>query len=132
MIERISGHGIDLVSCHRFEKTLNQFGQRLLNRLFLQAEQDYCLRQRNAHIHFAARFAAKEALSKALGTGIGPELGWQDIEIIRQDSGQPDFRFHGKGQLQLTKRAISRCWLSLSHTRDHAIASVILVHDENP
>ena len=46
----------------------------------------------------AARFAAKEAISKAFGTGIGAQLGWQDMEIRRKESGEPFVVLHGKGK----------------------------------
>ena len=39
-------------------------------------------------VYVAARFALKEAISKAFGTGMGSEIGWQDIEIGRKENGR--------------------------------------------
>ena len=47
-------------------------------------------------MHYAARWAAKEAVSKAFGTGIGAELGWRDLEVVRLASGEPQFVLHGR------------------------------------
>jgi holo-[acyl-carrier protein] synthase len=57
----------------------------------------------------AARFAAKEAVSKAFGTGIGAQLGWQDIEICKKESGEPFVVLHGKGKKLLNRAARSGC-----------------------
>jgi holo-[acyl-carrier protein] synthase len=84
------------------------------------------LSHKNPAPFLAARFAAKEAVSKAFGTGIGAELGWQDIEICRRESGEPYVVLHGKGQTLLQTRGGRIVHLSLSHTEKHATAMAIL------
>ena len=71
------------------------------------------------------RFAAKEAVSKAFGTGIGAQLGWQDIEIRRKESGEPFVVLHGKGGNCL-RRAAQAIHISLTHTENYAAATAIL------
>jgi holo-[acyl-carrier protein] synthase len=74
----------------------------------------------------AARFAAKEAVSKALGCGIG-KVSFQDIEILRGDLGEPLLLLHSQAK-QIAEQFGWVSWsLSLSHTRENAIAFVVAV-----
>ena len=122
----ILGIGIDLVDVARIRDSLSRFGDRFLNRILLPAEADYCRHLPDPALHVAARFAAKEAVSKAFGTGIGPELGWHDIEVARQANGCPAVEFHGPGAELAKTRGVKRVFVSLSHTATTAAASVIL------
>ena len=70
----IFGIGIDVVEVERIEKSIAEFGERFVERVFTQEERAYCESQKRPAIHYAARFAAKEAVAKAFGTGIGKEL----------------------------------------------------------
>ena len=70
-------------------------GERFARRILCPAEYDYCFSHTDPSTHVAARFAAKEAVSKAFGTGIGTELGWLDIEVIRLESGSTQVRLQG-------------------------------------
>ncbi|HEY0257404.1 MAG TPA: holo-ACP synthase, partial [Candidatus Methylacidiphilales bacterium] len=79
------------------------------------------------HLHLAARFAAKEAISKAFGTGIGRELGWRDLEIVREPSGAPRVRLHGRAETYAKQRGVSEVHLSLSHTAEYGAASAVIV-----
>ena len=74
----------------------------------------------------AARFAAKEAISKAFGTGIGAQLGWQDMEVGRKASGEPFVILHEAGQKLLRERGARAVLISLSHTQTYATAVAIL------
>ena len=74
----------------------------------------------------AARFAAKEAISKAFGTGIGAQLGWQDMEIRRKESGEPFVVLHGKGKKLFAARGARQLLVSLSHTENYAAATAVL------
>jgi holo-[acyl-carrier protein] synthase len=127
MNEVILGQGIDLVECRRIEDSLNRFGERFLNRLFLPSERAYCESRKFSHRHFAARFAAKEAISKAFGTGIGEQLGWKDMEILRMESGEPQVALHGKGLELLKQKKGLRVLISLTHTDDYGAATAILI-----
>src|ERR1700688_1091575 len=90
------GTGIDITEIVRIQGAIARFGRRFLDRIYLAAEQAYCLRKRNAAESFAARFAAKEAAAKALGTGISNGVNWLEIEVVRELSGRPSLRFHGR------------------------------------
>src|SRR5665213_2696184 len=97
----ILGTGIDLIEVQRVEASYEKFGERFLRRILRPAEVAYCLSHKAPGPFLAARFAGKEAVSKAFGTGIGAQLGWQDIEICRKDSGEPYIILHDKGRALL-------------------------------
>ncbi len=122
----ILGTGLDIVEVARIKEMYEKFGERLLHRILRPSEIAYCLSHKNSAIYLAARFSAKEAVSKAFGTGIGRDLGWQDIEILRKDSGEPCVRMHGKGLVLLETRGAKVVHLTLSHTQLHAVAMAIL------
>src|ERR1700683_1946123 len=122
----IAGSGIDAIEISRIQHSIDRFGARFLDRVYLAAEQAYCLRKRNAAESFAARFAAKEAAAKALGTGISFGVAWLEIEVVRELSGRPSLRFHGRAA-QIAKRlGVTHAALSLTHTATLAQASVVL------
>jgi len=122
----IVGTGIDLVEIDRISRSIERYGPRFLNRIYTSAEQAYCLRKRKSAESFAARFAAKEAGAKALGTGISFGVTWLEIEVVRELSGRPSIRFHGRAA-QIAKRlGVTRAALSLTHTATVAQASVVL------
>jgi holo-[acyl-carrier protein] synthase len=122
----ILGIGIDIIEVARIEASYQKFGERFLNRILLPGEINYCLSHRAPGPFLAARFAAKEAISKAFGTGIGAQLGWQDMEIARKESGEPYVILHEKGQQLLKARGARAMLISLSHTQAHATAVAIL------
>ena len=122
----ILGTGIDIIEVQRVEAAHKKFGERFLRRILRPAEMEYCLSNKVAGPHLAARFAGKEAISKAFGTGIGRQLGWVDIEICRKESGEPYVVLHGKGKTLLRQRGGRIVHLSLSHTAQHATAVAIL------
>ena len=122
----IIGSGIDLVEIARIQQSLDRFGQRFLNRVYTPAEQAYCMRKRNAAESLAARFAAKEAGAKALGTGISRGVNWLEIEVTRETGGRPTLRFHGRAASIAQHLGATHAALSLTHTGDLAMASVLL------
>ena len=128
----IAGTGLDIVETGRIRQSLEQFGDRFLNRCFLPGEIAYCQGMKLPELHFAARFAAKEAISKAFGTGIGHELGWRDMEICRRASGEPYVVLHGKGAALAQARGVTGVLVSLSHCRDYAAASAVAVTGGSP
>lgn len=122
----ILGIGIDIIEVARIRASFERFGDRFVNRILLPDEISYCLSHKVPGPFLAARFAAKEAVSKAFGTGIGAQLGWQDIEVRRKDSGEPYVVMHGRGQELLEQRKARAVLVSLSHTQDHAAAVAVL------
>ncbi len=122
----ILGTGIDIIEVARVKASHERFGERFLNRLLLADEIAYCLSHKNPAPFLAARFAAKEAISKAFGTGIGAQLGWQDMEIRRKKSGEPFVVLHGKGKELFASRGAKQLLVSLSHTQNYAAVTAVL------
>jgi holo-[acyl-carrier protein] synthase len=122
----ILGTGIDIIEVARIAASYEKFGERFVNRILLPDEIAYCQSHSNPAPFLAARFAAKEAISKAFGTGIGAQLGWQDMEIRRKESGEPFVVLHAKGERLFASRNANRLHISLSHTVNYATAMAIL------
>jgi holo-[acyl-carrier protein] synthase len=122
----ILGTGIDIIEVARIGASHEKFGDRFLKRILRPDEIAYCLTHRNPAPFLAARFAAKEAISKAFGTGIGRQLGWQDMEVGRKESGEPFVILHENGAKLLSERGGAKVHLSLSHTEHYAAAVAIL------
>src|SRR2546421_10026762 len=116
------GIGIDIIEVNRTQASYERFGERFLNRILLPNEIAYCLSYKRPAPVLAARFAAKEAISKAFGTGIGAQLGWQDMEVGRKESGEPFVILHEPGEALLRARGARIVLISLSHTEAHAAA----------
>ena len=106
--------GIDIVNITRIEEMINKFG---INKLrFLNEDEFYTSKPQS----IAGIFASKEAFSKALGTGIGKELSFKDISILKDKRGKPFIKINS------SNIEIKNCDLSISHDGNFAIAAVIV------
>lgn len=74
----------------------------------------------------AGRWAAKEALGKALGTGLGGNCSPSEITIWNNDAGAPEVQLTGRTAAYLAERGIGKIWISISHEKEYAIATVLL------
>jgi holo-[acyl-carrier protein] synthase len=124
----IVGTGIDTIEVERLERALTRplTGTRFRARVFTEREIAYCeSRGRGRFQSYAARFAAKEATMKALGTGWNRNVGWSEIEVVRERGQAPTVKLSGKAAAFGQRRKIARLHLSLTHTVATAIAHVI-------
>lgn len=113
--------GIDLVEVQRFSGFSPEIRGRFFERVFTPDERQAV----GSHLERAAGFfAAKEALAKALGCGIGP-IKWQEIEVIKDDLGKPYVKLSGQALAISHNIGITEWSLSISHTKQYAIAMVI-------
>ena len=113
--------GVDIIEIPRIKKTLDRYGERFLKRIFTPDEITYC---RGRSPNLAGRFAAKEATMKALGTGVRG-VGWKDIEVTRAESGAPSVKLHGRAKARAEMLKVSELSLSISHSREFAVAFVV-------
>ena len=120
--------GVDIIEIPRIARVLEQYGQRFLRRIFTQGEIDYC-RERPPNL--AGRFAAKEATMKALGTGVRG-VAWKDIEVVRAPSGAPSILLHGRAKTRAQRLGVQEIALSMSHSREYAVAFVVTRCDPSP
>jgi holo-[acyl-carrier protein] synthase len=115
----VRGLGVDIVEIARMRAALaRQPG--LTVRLFTPRERAYCDSHRDPAPHYAARFAAKEAVAKA----VGRHLRWQEVEVVTEASGRPALSLTGESA-EVTRGG--SFLVSLSHSRDYAVAAVVMV-----
>ena len=118
--------GVDLIEITRIERVLMRHGDRFLERVFTPAEVLY---SRGRTPELAARFAAKEAVSKALGVGMRmmsrDGINWRDVEVVNDMRGKPLVRLYGRALERANVLGLTEWEVSLSHTRDLAIAFVV-------
>ncbi len=127
----ILAHGIDLVDFPRIEEMIQRHGKRFINRIFTTDEQAYAEKNRNRVEKYAGRFAAKEAVLKLIGTGWRGKIAWTDIEVINNNSGQPQVTLDGEVKKIADKLGISQISISITHTANFAIASVVAMAQSN-
>lgn len=124
----VLGLGTDLTEVARIRRSVQRFGDRFLERIYTPAEMRYCFRKKDPAESLAARFAAKEAGAKALGTGISRGVSWQELEVRSEPSGKPGLWLSGRAAELAAGLGINRLSLSLTHTRDLALAVVVAEH----
>ena len=122
----IVGTGIDIAEVERISLSIARFGGRFKERIFTANEIRYCESKANQAERYAARFAAKEAGMKAIGTGWSRGVTWRDVEVQRAPGGRPTIIFHGKAGEIFSKLGGVRAHLSITHTKETAMAVVIL------
>ncbi len=113
--------GVDIVEIDRLQAALLRWGERFLQRVYTEREVAYC---RGRVPELAVRFAGKEAVMKALGTGVRG-IGWREIEILPMRGGKPLVFLHGRALRRAEFLGLQDFAISLSHSRDFAIASVV-------
>lgn len=121
--QAVVGVGIDIVEVHRIRDATERWGDRFLARVFTAGEIRYCLGEGRKYGSLAGRFAVKEAVFKALGTGWGSGVTWKDIEVVKSPGGRPEVTLSGAA-LRIAGGA--RLLVSMSHTRDHAVAIAMM------
>jgi holo-[acyl-carrier protein] synthase len=124
----IIGTGIDVIEVARVERALSNSvtGERFRKRVYTEGEIRYCESRGKARYQsYAARFAAKEAAMKAMGTGWNRNVGWSEIEVVRERGKAPTITLHGKSATFARRKNITHFHLSLTHTVDQAIAHAI-------
>ncbi len=114
--QMIHGIGLDIVEIERIATLLDRqpkIARRVLTPSELNQFNELGAKRRVEFL--SGRFAVKEAYAKAIGCGIGRELSFQDIEIVKEPSGRPfishpDYKVH----------------VSITHTKEYAAAQVVV------
>lgn len=120
--------GIDIIEIGRIGRVLNaKHAPRFLARVYTPGELAYC-KGKKALERLAGRWAAKEAGLKAIGVGIGP-ASLRDVEVVKDGRGKPSIRLHGRAAKIAEKKGLTRFSLSISHSRDYAVAFVVATGD---
>ena len=126
----ILGVGTDIVEIKRLKQAF-QKSPKMVERIFTLNEKNKAqkLSPQKKLAYYAKRFSGKEALSKAVGTGIGKDIGWQDLEILNNGKGAPVATFSQKGIKFLQKKFKTKkvnIFISLSDEKGFAIAFCVL------
>lgn len=119
----IIGIGTDIIEIERVRRAVA--GVHFKDKVFTTNEQNYCeSRGAQSAASYAARFAAKEAFFKSLGTGIFTSL--TEVEILNDELGKPQIFLYGKAKTFFENLRAEKIFVSLSHCKDYATASVII------
>lgn len=118
--------GVDIAEIERIAELLRRYGDRFRRRVFTDREWQESGGRAES---LAARFAAKEALIKALGS---KEPALREIEVVRPAGCRPRLRLSGRAAEIARAQAVRQLALSLSHSREHAVAVVVLERDGDP
>lgn len=116
----IFGVGCDIIEIHR----IAEMDKRFLEKHFTEKERDLFEKKKQPQ-SVAANFAAKEAFSKALGTGIRG-FSLIDVEVLRDDLGKPYINLHNGVKELCEKKGIGEIFVSVSHSKEYAMAYVVL------
>ena len=126
--------GIDIIQVSKMERVLRA-SPGLASEIFTEGERAYCFAKPRPHVHLAGRFAAKEACLKALGLGLsgeGIDGALLEIEVAAGASGKPALSVKGRVQATGSRKKVCQYTVSISHSGDFAVASVILTTREGP
>ena len=121
--------GTDIIEIDRMRKLFVERRDRLIARILCAEEKEYCLSKADPVPHMAARFAAKEALLKAMGTDVRGLFRWGDIGILRESGAPPRYRLTGRARSYFEENKLRPVSLSLSHSRDYALAVALVEHE---
>lgn len=104
--------GIDILEVNRIKKAMER-NNSFKEKVFSKREIEYCESKKNKYESYTARFCAKEAFVKAMNISIN----FTEFEILNEKNGKPYMVYKGvkiDGEI------------SLSHTREYAIANVLI------
>ena len=117
--------GTDIIEIGRIKDSIEDMGERFLERVFTKKEIEYCESRKNQkYQHYAGRFAGKEAVFKAISPQLKDkyEIGWKNIEIINDENGRPCVHF-----LDIEIQGIDEIDISISHCKQYATANVAAI-----
>lgn len=123
----IHGIGTDIASVERMKLAIDRSGKGFLDRVFSKTEQEYAYASEIPFQRFAACWAMKEAAVKALGTGFRYNISFQDLELLKNEHGQPSINARGQFRELMDDKQLSHCFVSISHDASYAIATVLIL-----
>ncbi len=112
--------GIDIVDIKRI-KDVAERTPRFLDRVFTGQELRYCFQKANPYPSLAVRFASKEAMRK-LHPDFSAGIRFHEVEVFSNEDGRPEIKLHGRALDKWKKNGIGPITISLSHSKEQAIA----------
>lgn len=117
--------GIDIIEISRIQESIENLGDKFLNKIYTEKEIDYCeSKGKSKYEHYAARFAVKEAAFKAVSEEVEDKytVSWKDIETMNDEKGRPIVKI-----LFLKDNKVENVDVSISHCKDYAVANVTVL-----
>ena len=117
--------GTDIIEISRIKKSIEETDNKFIERVFTDKEIEYCeSKKTQKYQHYAVRFAEKEAVFKSISDKLKNkyEIEWKDIEILNDLSGRPYVNI-----LNSKISNLKNIDISLSHCKEYAIASVVVL-----
>ena len=112
--------GTDIIEIARIRQAIDRWGESFLHRIYTEAELNLYGQSPQS---LAVRFACKEAVMKLLDAD-KKGISWQDIEILAYPGGRPKLNLYGRAQSEAGNLAIKEIAVSLSHSKEYALAFV--------
>jgi holo-[acyl-carrier protein] synthase len=113
--------GVDIIEISRIRQAVDRWGEHFLKRIFTDSElNSYRTRPESLAVRFAGKEAAMKALSPTAGT-----VGWREVEILSEPNGKPAVHLYGKARQRAEDLGLKGLEISLSHSREYAVALVI-------
>ena len=118
--------GVDIIEISRIKESIESTEGKFCEKVYTENEIKYCeSKKAQKYQHYAARFAAKEATFKAISSNLQNKynIGWKDIEILNDENGRPFVKILNEKFNKLSNLID----ISISHCKEYAVASVIMV-----
>ena len=122
----IVGIGVDMARISRFERLLEKFGDRAVEKILAPVERPRLRLTARPAAYMAKRWAVKEAFGKALGTGIADGITLPQIAVVNSSTGEPRLQFTGAAAAAIAKRGVDQTHLSITDEAEFAVALVVL------
>ena len=123
----ILGNGVDIVNNARIKKSIKNHN--FIKRIYSTYEIKASKNVKDKANFFAKRFAAKEAFVKSLGSGFRNGINFNDISIVNDKYGKPQYELNNKvkkliySKFKVKKIKIS---LSLADEKNYSIAFSVI------
>lgn len=118
MSKLIYGVGIDAVEVERVAKIVAKgdgFAKKALTPNEFAQYQKMSGKRKVEYL--GGRFSIKESFSKAMGTGLGKDLGLQDVETLWDENGHP---------ITTSNKFEGKIWSSITHDNHEIVTLVVL------
>ena len=113
--------GVDIVDVTRIKKSIENYKEKFLDKIFSKDEQSYCFSKSNPYIHFSGKFAAKEAVIKSvLSSGSIKKINFSNISILNDNNGVPKVKI----------RILPEADIKISISHDERLAIAIAIYDK--
>ncbi len=114
--------GVDIEQISRFKDKTLETNEHFLKKIFTEKELEYCFSDKNYAQHLCGKFCVKEAVIKALSAYNIFDITYKDIEVLNNEHKIPYIKVEKYPQY---------CYkVSISHTKDNAIAFVIVNNEK--